>query len=389
MRVARGSMRWKGESLELSIPVPGERTPGGNQKYHYEYVPIAPGMTKTDAERAGQARLAELRIELYKGTFVAASKSATVKDLLDWWLNTHQKKRLEAGEIRESTFDWDKWLIESHLNPIIGDRPAGKLTGFDVEEAFTSMRQKKTSETTINGAYRVLRAAYNRAVKARKVMANPCLQADTPKPAYKEHPVLTIDEARKLLAHAGDLYPVILTALLTGMRRGEICGLQWADIDQEKKTISINRSISRIGLTAKGKATITGPKTQNSVRTIPLPDILAEELDKLPRVNEYVFPGPMGPMSPCNLTKVDFARVRDAAGLPSSLRFHDLRHAASTLLHEAGADTKTIADILGHGDSAAVTERIYTHESLAAQGKVINLLGRSLQKTPKNTPKTP
>jgi integrase len=391
VRIARGSMRWKGDSLELSIPVPGEKTPGGNQRYHYEYVEVKPGMSREEVERAGQARLAQLQIEIYRGTFVAPSKALTVGKVLDWWVGTWQKGRLEAGEVRQSTVDWDRWLIEHHLKPELGNKPAAKLTAHDIDEAFTRMRKKETSGTTINGAYRTLRKAFNRAVKAKMVPSNPCLSVDAPKFQWAKHSPLTLDEARGLLAAAQrigrQIYLVILTALLTGMRRGEICGLMWEDLDFERRTVTVRRSVRDAGETSKGKFVINGPKTPNSIRIIKLSETLAEELDKLPRDSPYVFPGPQGPMSPCALTKRDFALARMAANLPKSFRFHDLRHTMATLAHEQGADPLTLADMLGHGDSRSVTERIYIHQSLALQDQIIGVLGKLL-KTPEKPSRT-
>ena len=162
-------------------------------------------------------------------------------------------------------------------------------------------------------------------------------------PQEKIGPYLMEADKRGLLA----AYYLELT---TGLRRGELLALLWTDLDIENKTISVTKQVNRI----KGQLVVNQPKTQNSIRTLAIPqqavDLQVEEHRKHPS-NPFMFPSPATgemyyPDSVVNLHK----KILKDAGL-EHIRFHDLRHTFATMALQNGVDIKTLSSMLGHYDA--------------------------------------
>lgn len=145
-----------------------------------------------------------------------------------------------------------------------------------------------------------------------------------------------------------------------GFDGGELLGLEWADLNPETRILTVNKQLTRSG----GELRVTVPKTENSIRTIALPEntvaVLIEEHNKHPD-SPLMFwcPRTNGYWSPDSLRHLH-KQMLAAAGVDESVRFHDLRHTFSTLAIQSGVDAKTVAGMLGHY-SAAFTLDTYTH----------------------------
>ena len=143
------------------------------------------------------------------------------------------------------------------------------------------------------------------------------------------------------------------------MRLGEICALEWTDLDVNKKTISVNQSARKLN----GEIIITTPKTKSSNRTIRINDDLVDLLLAMKErqiESKYIFPSPdTGGIRDMPAVTRRLHRIQDRAGLPK-IRFHDLRHTFATLTLEAGVDVKTVSQMLGHTD-AGFTMNTYMH----------------------------
>ena len=167
----------------------------------------------------------------------------------------------------------------------------------------------------------------------------------------------------------GALYYIDLT---TGLRRGELLGLKWSDIDLEKGDLRVQRQIGRID----GKIIEMPLKTKNAYRTLPLSvdaiDVLMQQRRKTGN-SEWVFPSPTGgPMSPDSVLHM-LHRVLKRAGLPK-VRFHDLRHTFATLALQNGVDIKTVSGMLGHF-SAGFTLDTYAHVTTSAKREAAKTMG--------------
>ena len=147
---------------------------------------------------------------------------------------------------------------------------------------------------------------------------------------------------------------------MTGLRRGEICGLQWSDFDGDAGMLKVCRTLHS---QRKGEYTVGETKTNQGMRTIILPHSVTEILRrrKADAISQWIFPDPVKPEDPVdpNAAYRHMKTLLQRAGLPS-IRFHDLRHTFATLALENGMDVKTLSAMLGHV-SAATTLDIYTH----------------------------
>ena len=149
------------------------------------------------------------------------------------------------------------------------------------------------------------------------------------------------------------------TELMTGLRRGEICGLQWSDFDGNTGTLKVCRTLHS---QRKGEYTVGETKTNQGMRTIILPKSVVDiRRRKTDAISQWIFPDPVKPEDPVgpNAAYRHMKTMLQRAGLPS-IRFHDLRHTFATLALENGMNVKTLSAMLGHV-SAATTLDIYTH----------------------------
>jgi len=163
--------------------------------------------------------------------------------------------------------------------------------------------------------------------------------------------------------------------LATGLRRGELLGLKWEDLDLEQCTLRVQRQVSRIN----GEVVEAPLKTKNSYRTISLGEDAVGILKKQRKKcggSEYVFPSPTGgPISPDSVIQM-LHRVLKRAGLPK-VRFHDLRHTFATVALQNGVDIKTVSGMLGHY-SAGFTLDTYAHVTTQAQREAAKTMGNIL-----------
>lgn len=216
------------------------------------------------------------------------------------------------------------------------------------------------------------------------------VKAATPRP--KRFRPLTATEARQFLdaARTDRLHALYELALRTGLRKGELLGLRWEDLDLTTGTASIRRSLQR---TRTGGLTHLPTKTRASERRIALPTECLHSLKEHKQQQDkergtagpawqdsgLVFTTPTGrPFDPANLTR-RFRSFLDRAGL-RRIRFHDLRHSTATLLLEQGVDLVVIKELLGHAH-IGVTAGVYAHVRLRPQRQAIDTLGNALGRT--------
>lgn len=183
-----------------------------------------------------------------------------------------------------------------------------------------------------------------------------------PKPNYKPKRILTGEELDAFLAvvERDEMWRNFFqTELMTGLRRGEICGLQWSDFDEEGGALKVYRTLHS---QRKGEYTVGETKTGKGMRTIILPKTVADILRrrKADTISQWIFPDPVKPEDPVNPGSAYFhmKTLLQRAGLPS-IRFHDLRHTFAIHALTSGVDAKTLSGILGH-TNASFTLDTYT-----------------------------
>ena len=193
------------------------------------------------------------------------------------------------------------------------------------------------------------RKSLEKAVEENLIWTNPAIGCKLPPKKAKEMQVLTKDEMQRFIvqAKADGYFELFVLELCTGMRRGEILGLQWNDLNIETGELHICRQATVV----KGNIQISTPKTKSSVRTILLPPDMVELLAELKKQTkgEWMFPSPVKEGEPRNPTAVyhRFQLILERSHC-KKIRFHDLRHTFATMALENGMDIKTLSAMIGH-----------------------------------------
>lgn len=342
---------------------------------YYAYARLPDGKKKyvTDKTRSGAAKkLKELQKSIDNQTLILA-KPETVEVYLWAWL---------AGKrIKETTHRNYSYAIKA-VAPSIGSILLTKLTSDHIQKAYFTL-EKNFAPGTVRLAHRVLKTAFNDAIKKKKIIYNPCTNVTQPEETKEEATALTAEQCQKLIeaAKGTRLECFVTLALATAMRRGELLGLRWSDIDLEEKTVKVQRTLSYLPdpTTKKYRHIETTPKSKSSKRTIPLPDfaLVALKAHKIKQLEmrlqagakwvdrDLVFPGKNGDYCVATLLVYHFDKIVEEAGIPE-VCIHELRHSSATLLRKKGVDLKTIQKILGHS-SYMITANIYEHVDMDDQ----------------------
>ncbi|WP_046779775.1 tyrosine-type recombinase/integrase [Streptomyces yangpuensis] len=340
-----------------------------------------------------------------------ATADSTLGDYLTYWLNSVAVHRL-----RENTHTRYATCIRLHLIPGLGTKKIARLTARDVRTFLDRLRttcqcctqgldaerkrccaigeccQKRLSPLTVTYVHSVLKSSLEHAVREDELPRNVARNVKTATLRPKRFRPLTAAEARQFLdaARADRLHALYELALRTGLRKGELLGLHWEDLDPIAGTVTIRRSLQR---TRTGGLTHLPTKTRASERRIALPTECVNSLKKHQEQQErereeagaswkgmgLVFSTPTGrPLDPANLTR-RFGDFLDRVQL-RRIRFHDLRHSTATLLLEQGVDLVVIKELLGHAH-IGVTAGVYAHVRLRLQRQAIDSLGNALDAT--------
>src|SRR5215216_2593700 len=291
----------------------------------------------------------------------------TFGEYLDRWL-----RDVVRGSVARHTYKDYEGKVRLHLKPTLGRVKLKDLTSAHLQALYRQKTQEGLSPRTVEYVHSTARKALAKAEEWDLVRKNVARYARPPAKEHKEHRTLTVPQSKEFFtAAAGDrLEALYVLALTTGLRRGELLGLKWADINLEKTALSVNRSMDTLYGPPEEKA----PKRQSSRRTVLLvPEAVAalrlhrrrqaeERLAAGPawRERDLVFPTTLGtPMLGNNLLKRNLRPLLEKAGLPP-LTFHELRHTFATFHLASGGKPKVIQEILGHS-SIKTTMDTYSH----------------------------
>lgn len=312
--------------------------------------------------------------ELKETTIVVSGRlSSQVKPTMKFgeWMDCWYQYYAKSG-LRESTQDSYENYIYKHIIPEIGDITLEKLTQHDIQQFYgrvkTSGRKVNVelfgeglSDRMVRGCHALCRKALEKAVHEKLIFKNPAIGCKIPPKKAREMQVLTHDEMQRFLIQAqyDGYYELFLLELATGLRRGEILGLQKNDLCKQTNELHIQRQVSA----CDGGKTVTKPKTKTSIRTIVLPQTLTEVLIEHCSKTEsiWMFPSPRDISQPLNPQSVyrKCQHILERSNC-KKIRFHDLRHTFATMALEHGMDVKTLSRMIGH-KSATTTLDIYSH----------------------------
>ena len=309
----------------------------------------------------------------------------TVGQWLDTWMENYAKL-----QVRASSYKTYQGFISNHIKPALGEISLEKLTAMDLQRLYKYLldsgrvectesrnKPKGLSVKTVRNIKQMISSALNCAVEQRLIPANPTKGCVLPKLERKEMKILPPESLGTFFEkarHSG-VFELYYIDLATDLRRGELLGLKWSDIDLGKGIIHVRRQVLR----QNGEVVEAPLKTKNSYRNIAIGAETIEVLKGMEQKDDYVFPSPYGgPMSPDSVLHM-LQRVLKRAGL-ERIRFHDLRHTFSVLALQNGVDVKTLSAMLGHY-SAGFTLDTYAHVTTSMQKQAANAVGNFLSGT--------
>lgn len=356
----RGSIRKKGNSYYIRY----------YDKKGKQIEKVA-GKTKKEAE----LKLNEIIYTIENGTLI--NSNMLLSAYLEMWLEDYIK-----DEKSDNTYYKYKNSIEKYISPNLGSIRLKDLKPIHIEKFLKKLRmtkisygnkEKNISPTTIQTYYGILRTALNKAVKLQMLNDNPCKFIDTPKRAKFKANILTLDEIKSVKQYL-DLnkyndYIFNLALDLTlelGLRRGEMCGLTWDNVNFVDKTITLNKALIRV----EKEYVISGLKTESSYDTLPISNFLCEKLkthkniqklNKLKYGSTYkntntfnninyklIFTWENGEYITPSRFLQRLKRLMKQCEIDKNIRWHDLRHTNATLLLEGGVNIKTVQERLRH-----------------------------------------
>jgi len=365
---------------------PGRKrcTCGAKWYYRYDITDPATGKrkqkevggfrTKAEAEEAAK----RIQYELQTGTYVEPAKMTVEEFLLDYVKNTLK------NEVSPNTYEQRLAYVENHIAPRIGKIKLTDLKPMHIQKFYNELREHFTPGHVQNIG-NLLTKALRQAERWDLIKRNPAALVKKPTTSRKNSKmkVWTVEEQKTFLEHVKSesefYYTLFLLALTSGMRKGEILGLQWNDVDTKQGIVSVKRTAvwAQRNLYLKDM-----PKTESSIRTIQIPEQTSKALKRWKLAcpanpMNLVFPSPKtnGILYPNSLDKA-FQKAIRGASVPM-ISFHGLRHTFATTLLANNVNPKIVQEMLGHA-TIKTTMDTYSHVLPHMQRSAAEQLGAVL-----------
>ena len=338
-------------------------------------------LAKTQAECAKKLKAAIAAAKVEQAPELAPA-SYTVAEWIDVWYENFIRPNL-----RETTRNQYESFIRHHVKPYVGELSLAKLSSLDLQKLYNKLKDSGRIQTdhalpnpglsakTVRSIHMMLSSCLEKAVAERLIPSNPAHGCSIPPKEKREMKIIPPEQIGKFLDEAdkAGYLSMFYLELTSGLRRGELLALLWADVDTTNCAISVSKQVIRVN----GELKVLPPKTKNAVRKIVVPrqtiDLLIDEHERHPN-HPLLFP------SPKNGTHLDPPAVArklktllKRAGI-DEIRFHDLRHTFATLSLQNGVDIKTLSHTLGHY-SAGFTLDTYTHVTTQMQEDAARKIG--------------
>jgi integrase len=364
----RGHIRRRGD--KWSVVIDEGRDGDGKRKQRW--------LSGYETKRAATAALTDVLSRVQTGTYVQPTKE-TVGTFMRRWLDG--KARLT---LRPSTWQSYKTNVDAYIVPALGGVPLQDLSTARLDAFYADLlahgrraRPGGLSPRTVRFTHQILRGALKDAVRDHVLLRNPCEYATLPRGHGAEMKVWSAVELRAFLEQVHDdrLYPAWLLTATTGLRRGELLGLRWRDVDLDAGRIAVRQTL----LSVQSTLVFSTPKTAKGQRSVALDPVTTATLraHKVRQNEERLALGGWPdhdlcftredgePVHPDRFSREIFDRHTRAAGL-QRIRFHDLRHSYATLALSAGIHPKVVSERLGHA-TISITLDTYSHVVPAMQ----------------------
>lgn len=333
----------------------GKRS-NGTRRFQYFF-----GKTKED-----------VREKMVKERRKRSNYPLTVTQLFSEW---HQSIR---HKVKESTAANYYLKANKHILPAFGDKSAENLTDTEIYAFIESKQQAGLSNRYIADMLIVMKSMFKYAVRTYHIY-NPMEYIEMPRAKTPEITLLDENEQTKLQQYIANNQNKatlgVALSMTTGIRIGELCALQWQDVDLEKRILTVSKTMQRVqvqGGCKKTKLVITEPKSESSRRKIPIPQGMVAFLEKFKgKDSEYIVSGKEKPIEP-RAMQYRFQKILKNVKLPS-VHFHALRHIFASTCVKLGFDVKALSELLGHS-TVELTLNRYVHSSFEQKIKYMERL---------------
>lgn len=339
-----------------------------------------------------------MRDALYEyehGNYIEPKKIILTQFALEW-LEEYVKPLRKI-----TTYNRYKELLNKYLSPAIGHINIVDIQPIHVEKMLLAIRKKNTiGSSTLQAVYTITNTIMNRALKLKLIRDNPCKYVERPKRTNFKPDILDVDEIPKLYnaLDLTDMYDYMFHIALRltlelGLRRGELGGLEWKDINFKENTLYVENNL----IYTNGHVYMVNPKTDESNRSIYISNEaldLLKELHKKQSKNKLKYGDFYTKKNIFDNKKYDLImvwqdgkyihpmyylnklkKVLKKAGIDKNIRFHDLRHTNATLLLQEGNDLKVVQERLGHKD-ISTTANIYSHVNKKMQKQATDSISK-------------
>lgn len=369
MQKMKGHIRKRGNKYAIVVDLGRDHNGKRKQKWFSGY----------DRKKDAEKDLPRILNEINQGTFIEPSNE-TFKTYLEKWI------RNKKTQIKPTTLDNYTRMLQNHIIPALGHIKLEKLNRLHLKEFYSMLEEEKElAPSSIKKIHAIVRSALSDAVEDGLIMKNVASGIKTPRigpskiKVWDEKQLMTFLNSIK----EDPLYIAFHLPAMTGMRRGEVLGLRWQDIDFDQKILRVMQTITTEGF--------SDAKTQTSdKRTIDLDDVTIMELKKRKKIvaqdklkagpayedNDLVVCTPLGkPIYPRNYNR-KWYNFLEKVDVPK-IRVHDLRHTHATLMLLQGIPVKVVSERLGHA-SIEITLNIYGHLLPSIQKEAIKLFSKNL-----------
>ncbi len=322
--------------------------------------------------RAAQTRLGTLRASVDSGVYVARKAETVAGFVARWW-------PAKSTSLAPTTVRGQQGLLNGLILPAIGNRPLQRLTGQEISSMLTAIVERGHTPRAVS-VYTLLRHILRSAVKMGALGRSPMDGVPQPKPNYREMKILAPTDWRRLRDHLtsreSHWTPLFTLAITSGLRRSELAGLRWGDLDEEAGILTVRRAVHKL---QPGQFIVRKPKTARSRRAVALDqgtlatlavhraaaDNVAGMVGRAVQPVDYIFARGDGTPWPPEAFSLAWRRLTASLGI-RGVRFHDLRHSAASLMLAGGVPVQLVSARLGHA-SAGFTLNTYAHALPGAQ----------------------